>query len=159
MSPRLQRLRAEIKSDSSAFESRLDELTRIDLSTPSEANLAQAAVALHHAYGAIESALSRVARTIDGGLPEGADWHQALLESMRLDIDSVRPAVLSAESVALLRPLLAFRHFFRHAYAASWDAERLVKLRADALAARTPLRTDFARLDAILRDAASSDGS
>lgn len=159
MSPRLQRLRAEISSDARAFESRLDELMRIDLSTPSEATLAQTAVALHHAYGAVESALSRAARTIDGGLPEGADWHQALLESMTLDIESVRPAVLSAESVALLRPLLAFRHFFRHAYAASWDAERLMKLRDDALRARTPLRTDLARLDAILRDAARSDGA
>ena len=113
------------------------------------------AVALHHAYGAIESALARVARTIDGGLPEGADWHQALLESMTLDIESVRPAVLCADSVARLRPLLAFRHFFRHAYAATWDAGRLAALRDDALAARAPLRADLQRLDEVLRVAAN----
>ncbi len=78
MNPRLQRLRAEITSDARVFESRLDELAQINLASPTEATLAQAAVALHHAYGAIESALARVARTIDAGLPDGADWHQGL---------------------------------------------------------------------------------
>lgn len=83
-------------------------------------------------------------------MPEGGDWHQALLESMALTIDTVRPAVLSPESLALLRRLLAFRHFFRHAYAVSWDAERLDELRGKALALRAVLGSDLDRLDAWL---------
>jgi hypothetical protein len=110
---------------------------------------------LHHAYGAIESALTRVARTLDGGLPEGADWHQALLDTMALHIAGLRPAVLSAESVAHARVLLAFRHFFRHAYAATWEAARLNALRVHATAIEAPLHADFARLDKLLVDLSS----
>ncbi len=155
MNPRLLRLRAEIASDLAAFDARISELRSIDLDLPTPATMAQAAVALHHAYGAIESALTRVARTLDGGLPEGADWHQALLDTMALHIAGLRPAVLSAESVAHARVLLAFRHFFRHAYAATWDAARLNALRVHATAIEAPLHADFARLDKLLVDLSS----
>jgi hypothetical protein len=155
VNPRLLRLRAEIASDLAAFDARISELRSIDLDAPTPATMAQAAVALHHAYGAVESALTRVARTLDGGLPEGADWHQALLDSMALHIAGLRPAVLSADTVAHARVLLAFRHFFRHAYAATWDAARLNALRDDATALEAPLHADFARLDELLADLAS----
>ncbi len=155
MNPRLLRLRAEIASDLAAFDARISELRSIDLDLPTPATMAQAAVALHHAYGAIESALTRVARTLDGGLPEGADWHQALLDTMALHIAGLRPAVLSAESVAHARVLLAFRHFFRHAYAATWEAARLNALRVHATAIEAPLHADFARLDKLLVDLSS----
>jgi hypothetical protein len=155
VNPRLLRLRAEIASDLAAFDARISELRSIDLDLPTPATMAQAAVALHHAYGAIESALTRVARTLDGGLPEGADWHQALLDTMALHIAGLRPAVLSAESVAHARVLLAFRHFFRHAYAATWDAARLNALRVHATAIEAPLHADFARLDKLLVDLSS----
>jgi hypothetical protein len=155
VNPRLLRLRAEIASDLAAFDARISELRSIDLDLPTPATMAQAAVALHHAYGAIESALTRVARTLDGGLPEGADWHQALLDTMALHIAGLRPAVLSAESVAHARVLLAFRHFFRHAYAATWEAARLNALRVHATAIEAPLHADFARLDKLLVDLSS----
>jgi hypothetical protein len=126
----LQRLRAEIKFDRDALQRRLDELKTVALdANASAASCAQAAVALHHAYGAIESVLERIARTIDGDLPMGPDRHQALLHTMGLEIDGVRPAVLSRESVAGLRQLLSFRHFFRHAYAVEMEPARLADLR------------------------------
>jgi len=85
MSPSMQRLRAEIASDLQIFASRVEVLTSLPcLSDAGRPTLAEAAVALHHAYGAIESALSRIARAIDDGLPEGSDWHQALLHTMSL---------------------------------------------------------------------------
>lgn len=56
----LQRLRAEVQSDRHAFDARCDELVGIDLAHASTAELAQAAVALHHAYGAVEAALVRI---------------------------------------------------------------------------------------------------
>jgi len=61
--PSMQRLRAEIASDLQIFASRVDVLTSLPcLSDAGRPTLAEAAVALHHAYGAIESALSRIAR-------------------------------------------------------------------------------------------------
>ena len=74
MTADLQRLRAEIRFDREAFTQRVDELESIPLSgdaTPADA--AQAAVALHHSYCAIESILARVARQLEGSIPEGPD--------------------------------------------------------------------------------------
>ena len=153
MSPRVQRLRAELASDLQVFASRVEILTSLpQLSDAGRPTLAEAAVALHHAYGAIESALSRIARDIDDGPPEGSDWHQALLHTMALAIDKVRPAVLGAETRALLQRLLGFRHFFRHAYAIDLDGTRLDDLRACARAALPLLSEDFKRFDEFLAE-------
>ena len=157
MSPRLQRLRAEIARDLTAFRSRVEELETLPpLSGADRASLAAAAVALHHAYGAIESALARIARAIDDGLPEGPDWHQALLEVMTLAIESIRPPVLSAATKELLQRLLGFRHFFRHAYAMDLDGVRLAELQRCAVALMPLIGEDLARFDRFLADAAAS---
>ena len=157
MSPRLQRLRAEMASDARIFRSRVEELAKLpDLAGADRASLAEAAVALHHAYGAIESALARIARTVDDGIPEGPEWHQALLHVMSLAIDGVRPAVLSVETHKLLQRLLGFRHFFRHAYAIELDGARLHELRSDAVAVLTPLTDDLTRFDRFLAEAGQS---
>jgi hypothetical protein len=151
----IQRLRAEVRSDRNAWSSRVEELQKIDLSLADAGALAQAAVALHHGYGAIESALERVARSIEGSLPVGRDWHVALLENMSLEIQGIRPRVLSDESLRLLRGQLAFRHFFRHSYAVSLEGPRLEALRADMVALRVPLERDLDALDAHLARVAS----
>jgi len=154
MSPRIQRLRAELASDLGTFAEKVKELAGLsDLTTAARPILAEAAVALHHAYGAIESALARIARSIDDGIPEGPDWHQALLHVMSIAIDGVRPAVLSMETLKLLQRLLGFRHFFRHAYAVDFDGARLQDVRAAAVAALPLLESDFARFDRFLAEA------
>ena len=68
----LQRLRAEIRSDRASFADRVGEVQGLDLGAPTPAVLAQAAVAIHHGYGAIESLLGPVARVLENGLPLGA---------------------------------------------------------------------------------------
>jgi hypothetical protein len=153
MSPRIQRLRAEIGSDLRAFQAKVEELQGLpDLSGAGPATLAQAAVAIHHAYGAIESALSRIARTVDDGIPEGPEWHQSLLHVMSLAVDAVRPAVLSQETGVLLQRLMGFRHFFRHAYAIAWDGARMNDLRTCAIAALPLVTDDLARFDKFLAE-------
>jgi len=157
---RIQRLRAEVRSDREAFTRRVRELESLDLSGPAvvEGDLARAALALHHAYGALESLLARVARTVEGSLPEGADWHQALVSSMTLDIEGIRPRVLSAGAVEIVFRLLAFRHFLRHAYAVALDRKRLDALRLDAVALVPVLGADLDRLDEFLHALAQTPG-
>ena len=151
MSPKLQRLRAEIASDLRAFKTRVGEMALLPpLTDADRGSLAESAIALHHAYGAVEAALSRVARSVDAGLPEGPDWHQALLSVMALEIDRVRPAVLSAETRDLLQRLLGFRHFLRHAYAVDLDGERLERLRRDAAVLLPLLERDLTQFDQFL---------
>lgn len=158
MNGHVQRLRAEIASDRRALQGHLDELQRLALDQDAPAgDLARAAVALHHAYGAIESIMTRVARLLEGGAPSGPDWHQELLDSMALAIDGIRPQVLSSETVAALRQLLAFRHFFRHAYSAPLRADRLAVLRDIAEQVRAPIAVELDALDELLRRVADSD--
>jgi hypothetical protein len=152
----LQRLRAEIESDRGAFEARVAELEALDLDANDAGSIARAAVALHHAYGAVEAALSRLARTLEGSVPAGADWHQQLLHSMALAIPEVRPAFLAPETYTALRKLLAFRHFFRHAYAVSLDRAQLADLRRVAVDARGWLGRDLDAADAFLAELATA---
>ncbi|MEZ4266212.1 MAG: hypothetical protein R3F39_07520 [Myxococcota bacterium] len=74
-----------------------------------------AAALLESYYTGAEKTLKRIAATL-GGMPSGENWHRALLASMALAIDGLRPAVLSAPAIAALDPFLAFRHRFRNLY-------------------------------------------
>lgn len=159
MKGRLQLLRAEVASDRHAFELQIEILRTLDLGCddPDEGDVARAAVALHHAYGSVESLLHRVAKALEGEPFEGPEWHQALLHSMTLELDGIRPVVLSQEVAAELRRLLAFRHFFRHAYAAAFDARQLDELTRVATGVAGLLNRDLDALDEFLRATAESE--
>lgn len=75
---------------------------------------------------------------------------------MALQIEQVRPAVISPESRDLLQRLLGFRHFFRHAYAVDLDGNRLDLLRREATTPVPLLEADFARFDRFLENAGSA---
>ena len=152
MNAALQRLRAEIGFDRAAFAARIEELAGLHLPPDSSGadQRARAAVALHHAYGVIDSIMVRAARFLEGDVPEGPDWQQGLLQSMGLAIDGVRPAIFSADTIAVLRHLLGFRHFFRHAYAVDLDAARLDILGREMVEKAPRILTELDSLDAFL---------
>lgn len=87
--------------------------------------LAYTAVALHAWYCALESAIERVARAIDESVPQGDFSHRELLSQAMTDIPGIRPPVLPAGLTGDLVAVLAFRHFFRHAYAVDLDFAKL----------------------------------
>jgi hypothetical protein len=92
-------------------------------------------------YGAVEGALVRLLRAIDGTPNEGFDWHAAVLARARLPVEDLRPAWIGSDTWAALDELRSFRHFLRHAYAVTLDARRLAERargieRADALVDR-----------------------
>lgn len=144
-------LRAEVAEDWRSFLARLEELRAVEV--PRNAAppvLAPVAVSLHHAYGAVGAAMTRVSRAFHGESPSGQRWYEDLLASMVLDLGAVRPPILSHRSAAGLRALLGFRHFFRHAYAVSLDPARLGELRTVALDLVPALTADFSKLDQLL---------
>jgi hypothetical protein len=148
VNPRLQRLRAEVASDLDAFRQRVDDLRSV---VPKDAaSCALVAVALHHAYGAVESAFLRLSRIVDATDPMGQKWHQELLTAMAMAIPEVRQAWIAVETRDRLHELLAFRHFFRHAYAVALSAERLAEVRTTTLELAPILERDFARIDGLL---------
>lgn len=155
MNPRMQRLRAELASDLDAHRQWVNELRAVE---PRDAgSCAIVAVALHHAYGAIESAFARLSRTIDATEPLGPQWHQELLNAMAIEVPDVRPALIASDTRDLLHQLLAFRHFFRHAYAVALSADRLVELRTVAVETLPLIERDFAAIDRLLASLAATD--
>jgi hypothetical protein len=122
-----------------------DVLEGQDADLPYRAKAAVLAVALHGYYGAAESFAMRVARTFDGGLPDGADWHRQLLDWMIRELPEERPAVFSTAAGELLRRLLAFRHFFRHAYGVTLDLGELEGHGKALLATDRTVRADLQR--------------
>lgn len=67
-------------------------------------------------FSGLEGILKGIAEDIDGHVPQGGAWHAKLLEVMALDIGGVRPAVIGAETRALLDDLRRFRHAVRSHY-------------------------------------------
>ncbi len=111
------------------------------------------AAAMHHFYSALESIAERVLRAFDQTIPRGDRWHQELLELAALDVPDHRPALFSETTLPLMRRSLAFRHFFRHAYAATWDRVEL-EHNAATLRALLPLvEADLERFTGALRAA------
>jgi hypothetical protein len=78
-------------------------------------------------YTAVESMLVRALRAVDGDLPTGPGSHQEILRAASVAIDGIRPALLGAESAALLRELLKFRHLARHGYEIDPELARMVE--------------------------------
>ncbi len=78
--------------------------------------LESVAYQLHNFYSAIEDLLRIIAAFFENNVSETARWHSLLLQRMTQPVQGVRPAVITAESYALLNALRGFRHFFRNAY-------------------------------------------
>ncbi len=76
---------------------------------------------LHDFYCGTERIFERIAKELNGGIPEGTDWHRQLLRDMTLDIKGVRPPVLSEELEKMLSEYLRFRHVFRNIYGFSLE--------------------------------------
>lgn len=126
----LARLLVELGEDRAAMARCLDDVNEGRRHfTPAGADrpwLALIAVALHGWYTGLETALERIARTIDQRVPTGEMWHRDLLSQCTAEIPSVRPAVLPrATHYHDLVELLEFRHFFRHAYGVNLHPGRL----------------------------------
>jgi hypothetical protein len=86
-----------------------------------------AALRLQSLYTGIERCLTQIVRVLNGGAPEGGDWHRRLLERMALPTTE-RPAVLAPATAAGLAELMRFRHVVRHLYAYELDASQVRRL-------------------------------
>ncbi len=111
------------------------------------------ASAVHHYYTALKSLFERIARAFEGPPARGDRWHQDLLRAMSLHIEEVRPPVVAPERLPVLRDLLGFRHFFRHAYAVELDPIRLRDIAERLIAVHPMLREDLDAFEARLRSA------
>lgn len=129
----LSTLAAEIRAELPLIARTVSELavarpTGVDASSPDErVRLYATAALLDTFYTAIERVLERVARQF-GAMPSGPHWHMELVAAAGLELPALRPAVLTAESVAELKRYLGFRHRFRNLYLFDLDAAQMEPL-------------------------------
>jgi len=86
------------------------------------------ALKLHNFYTGCERIFQKIADDINGGRPHSLDWHRRLLKSMSLEIENIRPPVISRETERALEEYLAFRHVVRNIYGFEIESERLKRL-------------------------------
>lgn len=100
---------------------------------------------LHNLYCAFEDLFKIVASFFENSIQDKTHYHYELLKRMTVQIEGVRPALLSREAFLLLDNLRSFRHFFRHAYSYELDERKLLIVLEDALKLRKiyPQEIDF----------------
>lgn len=82
------------------------------------------AFTIHTLYGVLENYFLRISKFFENNLPTDG-WHKALVERMALDIEGLRPALLSdGEGKEDLLSVLKFRHKFCHLYGEDLDPEQ-----------------------------------
>ena len=80
---------------------------------------------LHDFYSGIERVFVRIAEELNGGVPQGEQWHRQLVQDMCLEIPRVRPAVIDDEMARSLGDFLRFRHVFRNVYGFALEEQRM----------------------------------
>lgn len=86
------------------------------------------ALNLHGFYSGIERIFEKIASEIDKSVPGGANWHRELLDQMVLEINGIRPAVLSTETKEKLEDYRGLRHVVRNVYTFRLNPEKLAIL-------------------------------
>lgn len=105
---------------------------------------------LHNLYGAFEQLFEEVARFFENQIDESR-YHGDMIRRMQLELQGIRPALLSADTASDLDELRRFRHLFRHAYAAELDPDKVADLAAQAVCAQRAFARDFERFLAHLQ--------
>lgn len=79
---------------------------------------------LENYYTCAETVFIRISQFFENNL-DTARWHKDLLERMTLEIEPIRPKVISQPAKEDLAELMRFRHFRRYYFGTSYDWERL----------------------------------
>ncbi|MEM8832882.1 MAG: nucleotidyltransferase domain-containing protein, partial [Cyanobacteria bacterium P01_G01_bin.19] len=79
-------------------------------------------------YTGCERLSERVAVTLDGGLPQGNNWHQELLKQVAEPGGDNRPPLWSGSLLLELDEYRKFRHLTRHIYNIKLQPERVLAL-------------------------------
>lgn len=117
----------ERKQINQLFEFHRSHMQKATAARPDTSDCLALATMLHSFYTGVENVFKRIAVGCDGGPPEGAGWHQALLESMT-EAGRGRPPVISPALAESLAPYLEFRHLFRHGYSFDLRWEKMADL-------------------------------
>ena len=120
--------RLRIEAEYEAIENALSALPDRPLSTLTKLEIAGVAALLHNFYNGIENIVKQVFQQKSYPIPQGESWHRDLL------LAAAENNIISDLLLNNLKPYLAFRHYFSHAYALELFPERMEPLVKDAVA-------------------------
>jgi len=98
---------------------------------------------LHNLYCAYEDMFKIIARFFENQIEDFNKYHLTLLKKMLLEIEGIRPRLLSEKSFKILDELRGFRHVFRHTYNYELEPERVLKLAEKASILKELFQKDF----------------
>jgi hypothetical protein len=120
--------RLRIEAEYEAIENALSALPDRPLSTLTKLEIAGVAALLHNFYNGIENIVKQVFQQKSYPIPQGDSWHRDLL------LAAAEKNIISDLLLNNLKPYLAFRHYFSHAYALELFPERMEPLVKDSVA-------------------------
>ncbi len=150
MNAQIQTLKADIAADLKAISEIYGLLDEYGDRLIGDERIVVVAYYLHNLYCAFESIFQRIAEVFGNQLSDRAGWHADLLRRMAMDIEGLRPRLLSDQAYDDLDELRRFRHVFRSAYRVRLDADRLALAYRKARSLERVYPTDFKRFLAFL---------
>src|SRR3972149_5755693 len=111
-------LKSEISSDYKKLNrlfSKFNNSYKKYLDSREYSKLVESAFYVSQICSGFENIFKNVARVFENNI-EKDYWHKSILDRMGLEIENIRPPLVSEESLKCLNELRTFRHFFRHAY-------------------------------------------
>jgi hypothetical protein len=133
-----------------------DFVARGDMTRRSTIDAIVIAEILTNYYTCLETIFLRTSEYFENNL-NSTRWHQDLLEKMTLQIEGIRPQVISDEAAPNLEELLHFRHFCRYYLEFDYDWDRLDFVLKKFTRARPLLRRDLATFLAFLDQLAGTN--
>jgi len=119
---------AEIKDELSKLDILSQKLSSQVNRTNKEEIAESAALRLHNFYTGCERIFKLIVSEVNGGVPHELDWHKRMLTQVSLEIEDIRPAVISLQTRKDLEELLRFRHVVRNIYGFELKPERIETL-------------------------------
>ncbi len=119
---------AEIKDELSKLDMLSQKLSSQVNRTNKEEIAESAALRLHNFYTGCERIFKLIVSEVNGGVPHELDWHKRMLTQVSLEIEDIRPAVISLKTRKDLEELLRFRHIVRNIYGFELKPERIETL-------------------------------
>ena len=100
---------------------------KLDLKNPTNFEKSAIGYLLHNFYNGCENTFKNISQFFENNLSSNK-YHRELLERMTLEIEGIRPRVISSQLYILLDDFLGFRHKFRHSYSfeLDWSREKIV---------------------------------
>lgn len=156
MKEKLLILRADVQADLQAIDEIYTALDRERPQLVEEDERIVIAYYLHNLYSAFESIFQRIAEVFGNHVSERAGWHADLLRRMKLEVQGMRPRVITDEAYDCLDELRRFRHLFRGAYRLHLDPDRLSVVQNKAQKLRGVYQADLGRFVAFLTELLSA---